>query len=400
MTTHNCGLRLRIVMAPRIKIPFLQDVFTIVCRRTFGKNLMKKIDLSIAGVASFVAEPTPIDVWAEEFQVPDKNVPGKFLDGAMVEKILGIKSKSWAPDVFKDPEVVVRTARQALDRASLKASEIDVAIFVTCSPYQVQLDQDAFSLLKNLGLKDSVVPVLLGAGCAGMARAIALASQLHGSNFLILSYSLSSLYTQTPVYKSNSTHPFGKSLWMSAALFSDGASAVVLKRTDSSTGLSFYSRDSQTFGEEEGFDDPLIHYYGSGALAPPGVKDCEALSCFAMAGPKIKEYYIKGMLLNHEQLMAHRPDYFNEVKRIYTHQASPNLTSAFLNELLEKHDIKREKVGINVVKYGNLVSSSTIKLLDDDINAGVVEAGDEICISVVGAGPERGAFIIRCDQRL
>ncbi len=359
---------------------------------------MKEIDLTIAGVASFVAEPISIDEWADEYQVPDKHVPGKYLDGATVEKILGIKSKSWAPEVFKDPEVVVQTARQALDRASLKAADVDVAIFVTCSPYQVQLDQDAFSLLKNLGLKDSVVPVLLGAGCAGMARAVALAAQLQGSNFLILSYSLSSLYTQTPLYKNNSTHPFGKSLWMSAALFSDGASAVVLKRTNKVSGFSFYSRDSQAFGDEDGFDDPLIHYYGSGALAPPGVKECEALSCFAMAGPKIKEYYIKGMLLNHSQLMAHRPGYFDEVKRIYTHQASPNLTSAFLNELMEKHNINRDKVGINVVKYGNLVSSSTIKLLDDDINSGVVESGNEICISVVGAGPERGAFIIRYEQ--
>jgi 3-oxoacyl-[acyl-carrier-protein] synthase-3 len=356
---------------------------------------MKEINLAISGVASFVAEPISIDEWASEYRVPDKNTPGSYLNGSMVEKILGIKSKSWAPDVFKDPEVVVQTAKQALERASLKATDIDVAIFVTCSPYQVQLDQDAFSLLKNLGLKDSVVPVLLGAGCAGMARAIALASQLTGSNFLILSYSLSSLYTQTPLYKNNTTHPLGKSLWMSAALFSDGASAVVLQRTKELTGFSFYSRDSQSFGEEDGFDDPLIHYYGSGALAPPGVKECEALSCFAMAGPKIKEYYIKGMLLNHDQLMTYRPDYFNEVKRIYTHQASPNLTTAFLNELIEKHNIDKNKVGINVVKYGNLVSSSTIKLLDDDIDSGMVKPGDEVCISVVGAGPERGAFIIR-----
>jgi 3-oxoacyl-[acyl-carrier-protein] synthase III len=355
---------------------------------------MKEIHLAITGVSTFVAEPITIEEWADEFKIPDRNVEGKYLDGMMVEKILGVKSKSWAPDIFKDPAIVIQTAREALQRANVRPEDIDVAIIVTCSPFQVQLDQDAFSLFKSLGLRDTVVPVLLGAGCAGMARAIALITQMMGRRFLVLSYSLSSLYTQTPLYKRNEAHPFGKSLWMSAALFSDGASAVVLQKTDEATGFAFYSRDSQRFGEEEGFNDPLIHYYGSGALAPPGAKDCEALSCFGMAGSKVKEYYIKGMTLNHEELSRLQPDYLQQIRKLYTHQASPALTNAFLEMLMNKHNISRDKVGINVVKYGNLVSTSTIKLLDDDLKEGVVEFGDRVCISVVGAGPERGAFII------
>jgi 3-oxoacyl-[acyl-carrier-protein] synthase-3 len=258
----------------------------------------------------------------------------------------------------------------------------------------VQLDQDAFLLYKQIGLKDHVVPVLLGAGCAGFARAMALAAQMTAKKILFISYSLSSLYTQTGVYKANDVHPLGKSLWMSAALFSDGVSAVVLDKKDAPTGYSFYSRDSLKFGLEEGFDDPLIHYTGSGAWDPPGTENCEALSCFAMAGPRIKEYYIKGMTLNHQQLLALQPDYLTSVRKIYTHQASPALTNAFLDTLIKDHGISREKMGINVVKYGNLVSTSTIKLLDDDIKAGVLAPGDKICISVVGAGPERGAFIV------
>lgn len=355
---------------------------------------MSKINLVITGVSSFVAEPITIDDWAESYKVPDRQERGKYLDGRMVEKILGIKSKSWAPDVFKDPEIVLNTATQALEKAKLEAADIDVAIIVTCSPFQVQLDQDAFNLYRKLGLRDNVVPILLGAGCAGMARAIALASKMEGKNFLIISYSLSSLYTQTDVYKENTTHPFGKSLWMSAALFSDGASAVVLQKTDQHTGYSFYSRDSLSFGNEGGFDDPLIHYYGSGAWAPPGTEECETLSCFAMSGNKIKEYYIKGMTLNHKQLLDLEPGYLDDVKKLYTHQASPMLTNAFLQTLIKEHNIDKDKIGINVVKYGNLVSCSTIKLLDDDLNAGVIEPGDNVCISVVGAGPERGAFII------
>ncbi len=360
---------------------------------------MKEINLVITGVSTFVAEPITIDEWAADFKVPDRSAAGKYLDGSMVEKILGIQSKSWAPDVFKDPAVVIKTAREAMDKAKVRPSDIDVAIIVTCSPFQVQLDQDAFYLMKHLELSDSVVPILLGAGCAGMARAIALVSQLQGKKFLILSYSLSSLYTQTPLYRSNDAHPLGKSLWMSAALFSDGVSAVVLHKTNEPTGISFYSRDSQNFGNEGGFTDPLIHYNGSGAFAPPGTKECEALSCFAMSGVKIKEYYAKGMTLNHEALIKFQPDYLTQIRKLYTHQASPSLTNAFLNTLIAKHNIGKEKIGINVVKYGNLVTTSTIKMLDDDLRDGLIDTGDRICISVVGAGPERGAFIIPVCQQ-
>ena len=62
--------------------------------------------------------------------------------------------------------------------------------------------------------------------------------------------------------------------------------------------------------------------------------------------------------------------------------------------LIKDYAIDRRKLCINVVKYGNLVSTSTIKLLDDDIAAGALPRGDEICISVVGSGPERGTFIV------
>jgi len=355
---------------------------------------MHPIDLAITGVSSFVADPITIDEWADIYKVPDRQTEGKFLDGKMVEKILGIQSKSWAPDVFKDPQLVINTAKTAMQKANVAPEEIEAAIIITCSPFMVQLDQDAFLLYKKIGLRDHIVPVLLGAGCAGFARAMALASQMTAKKILLISYSLSSLYTQTDIYKNNSRHPYGKSLWMSAALFSDGVSAVVLEKQESITGCALYSRDSLSFGQEEGFDDPLIHYTGSGAWNPPGTGNCEDLSCFAMSGPKIKEYYIKGMTLNHQQMLSLQPGYLNDVKKIYTHQASPMLTNAFLDTLIREHGIRREKVGVNVVKYGNLVSTSTIKLLDDDIASGEFSPGDKVCISVVGAGPERGAFII------
>ena len=45
-------------------------------------------------------------------------------------------------------------------------------------------------------------------------------------------------------------------------------------------------------------------------------------------------------------------------------------------------------------RIGNVVTASMLCLLSDDVTSETVRAGDRVCFSVVGAGPERGAFTI------
>jgi 3-oxoacyl-[acyl-carrier-protein] synthase-3 len=192
------------------------------------------------------------------------------------------------------------------------------------------------------------------------------------------------------LYRNNTTHPLGKQLWVSPALFSDAAAALVLRRAPEVTGFSFYSRDSHSFGDEPGFTDPIIHYPGGGVAHPPGTQGAAELSCYGIVPAAVKEYYTKGMMLNHEALTKQRPGYVEEVRRIYTHQASPALVEAFAKMAA----LPPDKAPSNARRLGNLVSASTAQMLHDDLQQGVIRPGDEICLSVVGAGPERGAFIL------
>ena len=48
-----------------------------------------------------------------------------------------------------------------------------------------------------------------------------------------------------------------------------------------------------------------------------------------MNGERVKEYYAKGMTLNHRLMCALRPDFEQSVSRVYTHQASPALVADF-----------------------------------------------------------------------
>jgi 3-oxoacyl-[acyl-carrier-protein] synthase-3 len=360
---------------------------------------MKKaqpLPYELIGVSSLIGRVIGIEEWAARARIPNRKAPGT-LDGATIERLLGIEAKSWDPELFGRIETIAMVARQALRSARVSSREIDAVVVVTCSPYEILLDQDSFRLMRMLGVPDHVPPIQLGAGCAGLARAAAVAARLNVERALIITYSLPSCVTGDgrggvgEHYLQNTLHPLGPLLWASAGIFSDAAAALVLRRNPESEGLTIYCRDSQSFGEDEpGFIDPLIHYLGGGAHCPPDGARSAALSCYGMNGEAVKHYYTKGMMLNHRALLSERPDYVTDVRRIYTHQASPALVESFA----KLAGLSAEKAPSNARQYGNLVSPCTAKMLHDDLAAGRLAERDTICVSVVGAGPERGAFLL------
>ncbi|GFM99140.1 3-oxoacyl-[acyl-carrier-protein] synthase III C-terminal domain-containing protein [Streptomyces fulvorobeus] len=349
----------------------------------------------IAGAHADLGTVVAMDDWAERTQVPDRHRPGRHLSGATVTRLLGVRGKSWDPAHFADLGPVVAVARQALDHAGLSPRDITTVVVVTCTPYQVMLDQDAFALMRRLGIPDHVPPVQLGAGCGGMARAAAVVSAMRAERALVVAYNITSRVstgadgTLLPQYAGNTAHPYGRNMWASPALFSDGAAALVLRREADADGVLLYSRDSLSFDGGPGITDPLIHVLGGGGSHPAGTPGADELSAYGMNSPEIRRYYSTGMALNHEALEYARPGYLKEITRLYTHQAHPFLVDAFLSEA----DIPAELAPGNARAIGNTAAPSTLALLHADLEAGRLVPGDVVCLSVVGSGPERGAFL-------
>ncbi|ANS41726.1 3-oxoacyl-[acyl-carrier-protein] synthase III C-terminal domain-containing protein [Serratia inhibens] len=360
-----------------------------------GEQQGQTFKYKLAGISTLIGQVVSMDEWAEMFKVPHRKKPGQYLTGKDIQKIIGpVESKSWDPDLFRDFTHVVNVAQEAMQAAGLGPNDIDVVMVASSTPYEVQLDYDSFRLMRALGIPDHIPPLQLAAGCAGMGRALSLAARLQAKNILVVTYEVSSLYMVSPIYRYNSAHPLRDSLWASPALFSDGIAAIVLRQHDDAQGYSLYSRDSLSFGDEAGFEDPLIHYPGGGGLNPPGVERNEELSCYAMAGDQTKRYYAKGMKLNHLGLAQYNSNYYNEVARIYTHQASPNMVESYIEQYCHETQVEQGKFSTHARRYGNLVIPSTLKLIHDDLKEKKLHSGDDIAVLVVGAGPERGAFLI------
>lgn len=354
----------------------------------------RALPYAIESVATVVAKQLSADEWAARVRIPNRKLPGTLLAGSDVTRITGVESKCWDPERFSSFAPIVEATSEALDRARVRASDIDLVIIMTATPLYPQLSADSFELMRRIGFRDDVPPIQLQVGCAAMARAMHLISTSRAERPLIIAYELSSRYMESRTYFENPSHPMRDLLWMSPALFSDGAGAMVLRRASDMPGIVMYSRDAHGFGDEPGFHDPLVEYTGGGAAHPPGTPGSEELAVFAMNGEATRRYYAKGMLLNHQALETASPGYLRTVKRVYMHQASPRLVSHVREALIHEAGARPEQLPHHAHRLGNLVAPATLKLMSDDVDRRAIAPGDPVCFSVVGAGPERGGFLI------
>ncbi len=361
-------------------------------------STVRKFPYSLVGAAALVAEPTPIEAWAAQARIPHRSLPNRTLTGAEITRIVGVESKSWSPDLFATLAPAVSTARQALASADISPHEIDVFIAVSSMPHQPMMDADAMDMAAALGLRSDVVPVGLSTGCAGLARAAALLASLDSRQALIITYNTPSRITGDgrggvdTRYLHNDVHPYGRDLWASPTLFSDGAATLVFRRGTAadSAGLVLYSRDRRSLDPGNNDDDPLVLHPGGAALKPLSSDEGWKNAAYGMNGPAVKAYYAHGMLLNHRTLTQHAPRYTEQVRRIYLHQANPRLVKAFI----ETTGLPAAKTPSHAHIYGNLITAGPPLMLHQDLLAGRVGRGDLIVVSLVGAGPERGALLV------
>ncbi len=355
----------------------------------------KPLPLAVTGISSTIGEVIGIDEFAARLRFPDRRDRGRFLDGEFLRSRLGLDSKSWDRERFGSSATLASTARDAMESAGLRPSDIDCFLAVTCTPLATKLDQDLFALARDLSLPDRVSAWQIHAGCAGVARVLHLLADLPFNNSLVLFYNLASpLMTDesgrlNPLYGPEAAHPRAARLWFSAALFGDGAAALVLSRTDE-PGFSYYTRDAQASGLGPSFADPLIHHTGGGAAIAPGRRGGEAYQVYEIATEHTAVYYPRAMALNDEALEAGFPGARQRAHRYYVHQASAPVCRELYDQLRIAPGLRH----VHADRYGNLSSPAIGVMLHEDLTSGAVGRGDWIILSAVGAGPERGACLL------
>jgi len=160
-------------------------------------------------------------------------------------------------------------------------------------------------------------------------------------------------------------------------LFGDGAGATLLERSDEEGILGFDIGADGTYGE---------------LLAVPSVGSNEEFPFYVrMKGNEVFKVAVRTMVESAQNVLKKTGLEPQEISLLIPHQANVRI----INAVAERLGIPKEKIFINLDRYGNTSAASIPIALDEAVRNGKVKKGDYVLMVAFGGGFTWGSCIVR-----
>lgn len=312
------------------------------------------------------------------------HVPEKILTNADLEKIVetsdewirtrtGIHERRIAEKGTGVSDLAAKAAEKALANAKLKAEEIDLIIMATSTP-DMPLPSTACILQEKIGAKNAAA-FDLAAACAGFVYGVVTAEQFIKTGFyknvLVLGADLITSYID---WTDRST----------CILFGDGAAAAVLTRVESGGILS------SVLGSDGRYAD-LLKICAGGSRFPASSETIKKREHYLkMNGSEVFKLAVRGMADAVLKSLADAKVSMDDVALFIPHQANQRIIDA----VSERLNFPKEKVFVNLQKYGNTSAASCAIGLCEALEQGKIKKKDKIVIATFGSGLVWGAMVV------
>jgi len=171
-------------------------------------------------------------------------------------------------------------------------------------------------------------------------------------------------------------------------LFGDGAGAVLLEPAEEGEELGFMDYVHQV----EGYGGDYLYMPGGGSLHPSSHETVnEKMHYVHQDGQQVFKYAVKKMAEMTERVLAQNGLNGSDVDCFIAHQANKRIITATADRL----KMPREKVIINIEKFGNTTAGTIPLAMKTAIETGRLKKGDTLLIASVGAGFTSGASLIK-----
>ncbi len=314
------------------------------------------------------------------------SIPEKVLTNADLEKMVetsdewivtrtGIRERRIGREDQATSDLGIDAARAALADAKLEPKDVDLILVATNTP-DTAFPSTACWIQKGLGAPD--IPAFdVSAGCTAFIYGLIIARGLilSGTNKRILLVAADMLSRITN-WEDRST----------CVLFGDGAGAVVLEESRDASGiLSHHWSADGNLGE-------LIILPGGGSRLPASHATVDGKKhTLHMKGNDTFKHAVKRMGEAAVEALARAGVDKEAISWFIPHQANMRIIEATRDRL----KVPKEKVAVNIHKYGNC-SVATIPLaLEELVREGKVKRGDIIVLDAFGAGLTWGAIVYR-----
>jgi len=315
-------------------------------------------------------------------------IPKKVLTNDDLEKIVdtsnewiitrtGISERHLAEDNETTSDLSSKAALKALKDANIKPEEIDLIIVATNSPDMIFpasacLVQDKIKAV-NAATFD------LQAGCSGFVYGMITAWQ----------FILSGFYNNALIIGAETLSKFVD--WTdrnTCVLFGDGAGAVVLKADKAEGILSGHLK-----GDGSGAD--LIKIPAGASKIPASHETVEQrLHYVKMKGNEVFKNAVKNMKRSTIKALEKCNLSVKDVDCFIPHQANIRII-LLVSKVL---GIKKDKVFINLDKYGNTSAASVAIALDEAVKEGKIKNNNIVVLTSFGAGLTYGSIVFRWNK--
>jgi len=264
-------------------------------------------------------------------------------------------------------ELSTSAANQALTRANLSASDIDMLICATING-DYRTPSQACAIAEQLGINCPAYDI--NAACSGFVYALDVASAYlmskKAKNILIVCAEMMSSLMD---WNDRST----------CIIFGDGAAACVVTSGNAIQYMSLSTIPDTTFLR-------LLAESGNS----PYITNKIPKSYLHMQGQEVFKFAVKIVGTDVNDALTALDMTPEQIDHYILHQANKRIIDSIRIKLKQPED----KFPINIDKYGNLSSVSIPLLLCEMLEEGKINLGDTIFMSAFGAGLTAGSCII------
>ena len=288
----------------------------------------------------------------------------------------GIRERRWVSKGESTSTMAARAAKLAIEDAGMKPEDIDLIVCATATG-DCQFPATATFIQGALGMGE--VPAFdVSAACAGFIHATVVASGMLGSG----------MYENALVIGAETLSRFiDPEDRATCILLGDGAGAAVLSRSKNPEQAVLYA----SLGCD-GSKAKLIWVPAGGSQLPASKMTVdERLHFMKMRGREVYKFAVNKMQVIVDEALEATGLKPSDLKLVIPHQSNLRI----IESVRKKLDLPKEKVAININRYGNTSAASVPTAFDEARRNGTLQEGDYVLMLAIGAGLTWGVMVVR-----
>ena len=319
-----------------------------------------------------------------------KYVPSQVITNADLEKTLdtsdawivartGIRERHVVAENETTSSMSIAAAKMALAKAGVAPRELDLIILATSSPDY--LTPPVSSQVQHALGANKAAAFTLVTGCTGFIYALSTAQQFIGAGtydtVLVVGAELLSRFID---WTDRST----------CVLFGDGAGAVVLKATNTPSGVLACILGS------DGSGGAHLILPGGGSAYPPSLETIQKkMHTVRMNGPEVFKFATRVLGKALREVIGQARLKTQDIDLFIPHQANARI----IESAAKFAGLPEEKIFLNIHKYGNTSAASIPIALTEAMEEGRAQIGSRLAFVAFGAGLTWAAAVVKIGKQ-